>query len=355
MKSYLILAINPGSTSTKIALFQNTKQLFSEVLRHSKTELEAFNTIPDQYLMRKNQIIKFLADRGINLNCVSAIAARGGLMKPLKGGTYRISEEMVNDLKSMKYGCHASNLAAIIALELSKPLNIPCYITNPVVVDEFEDIARISGHPEIERKSAFHALNQKAMAKKAALEFKKSYEALNIIVAHLGGGISVGAHKKGKVIDVNNGLSEGPFSPERTGSLPVTDLVDLCFSGKYTKKEINKMLVGMGGLAAYLGTSDCVEVEKAISEGNIFTKTVYEAMAYQISKEIGACSTVLEGIVDCIVITGGIARSSLLVDNIVKRVKFIAPILVYPGEDEMKALTEGTFEVLTGETKELNY
>lgn len=354
-KEYKLLIVNPGSTSTKVALFKNLHCISSKSLSHSTGQLENYNTIIDQYSLRKDAILEYLSEQKINTGDLDAVAGRGGLLRPLIGGTYIINQPMLEDLKLSKYGKHASNLGAVISHEIAASVGIPAFIVNPVVVDEFEPLARFSGLPEIPRKSIFHALNQKAVGTKAALEMGRKYEELNLVIAHLGGGISVAAHKKGKVVDVNNALEEGPFSPERACSLPVLQLVDLCFSDKYTKNEIEKKLVGKGGLTAYLGTSDCRDIECRSVRGEIDASLAYEAMAYQVSKEIGACSTVLCGKVDSIIITGGLARSSILTDWIKERVSFIAPVMVYPGEDEMAALAEGAYRVLIGEEQALEY
>lgn len=354
-KVFKLLVINPGSTSTKVAFFNNEQCISSRTLRHKAEELEMYNTISEQYPLRKQAIMEYMADEGIDALKLDAVIGRGGLLKPLKGGVYNICSTMLDDLKSNKYGKHASNLGAILAHEIASLAAIPAFIVNPVVVDEFEPLARFSGMPEIARRSAFHALNQKAIAAKASAELGKQYNEVNLIVAHLGGGISVAAHKKGKVVDVNNALEEGPFSPERTGSIPVMQLVDMCFSGQYTKAEIEKKLVGKGGLVAYLGTSDCMEIEERIKNGDSGTRMVFEAMAYQVAKEIGSCSTVLHGCVDSIILTGGIARSKDMVDWITERVSFIAPVRVYPGEDEMWAMADGAMSVLSGYEDVLDY
>lgn len=353
---YRILAINPGSTSTKIAIYDNEKPVFEEVLRHSNEEIANFDKIFDQYEFRKNVILQTLNEKGINLTKLAAVVGRGGLLKPIPGGTYLVDEQMLEDLKVGVLGEHASNLGGVLAYEIANQLNIPAYIVDPVVVDEMDDIARISGMPEIERKSIFHALNQKAVARRAAKESGKRYDEVNYIVAHLGGGISVGAHEKGRVIDVNNALDgEGPFSPERSGGLPVGDLVKLCFSGKYTHAEIKKLIKGNGGLVAYLGTNDAREVVKMIEAGNQQAKLIYQAMAYQVAKEIGACSAVLKGKVDGIILTGGIAYDKEFVQWIKESVEFIAPVLIYPGEDEMIALVEGGLRVLRKEESPKTY
>lgn len=347
---FRMLVINPGSTSTKIAVFDDLNPVFVETLRHSSEELAPYNTIFEQYEFRKNVILNALKEKNVPIESLNAVVGRGGLLKPIEGGTYNVNEKMIEDLKIGVQGQHASNLGGVIAYEIAKSVNIPAFIVDPVVVDEMDEIARISGMPEIQRKSIFHALNQKAVAKRYAKEHGKKYEELNLIVAHLGGGISVGAHRKGRVVDVNNALDgEGPFSPERTGSLPVGDLVKLCFSGKYTLDEIKKKITGKGGLMAYFGTNDARDVEKMMVEGNKEAELVYKAMAYQVAKEIGMCATVLKGEVDAVILTGGLAYGKTFVEWIKERISFIAPVVVYPGEDEMLALAEGGLRVLRGE------
>jgi len=355
-ESYRILAINPGSTSTKIAIFDDEKPVIETTLRHPTEEINKFEKIYDQYEFRKNVILDTLNENGINLTKLNAVVGRGGLLKPIKGGTYNVNDKMLEDLKVGVLGEHASNLGGILAFEIASKLNIPAFIVDPVVVDEMEDVARISGMPEIERKSILHALNQKAVARRAAKEIGKPYNELNLIVAHLGGGISVGAHNKGRIIDVNNALDgEGPFSPERAGGLPVGDLAKLCFSGKYTIDEIKKKIKGKGGLVAYLGTNDGREVVKMIENGDKKAELVYKAMAYQVSKEIGSCAAVLKGKVDAVVITGGIAYDEMFVGWIKERVSFIGEVKVYPGEDEMIALAQGGLRVLKGEETAQEY
>ena len=347
---YRILAINPGSTSTKIAIFDNEKAVMETVLRHSTEEISKYDRISDQYEFRRNVILDTLNENGINITKLSAVVGRGGLLKPIRGGTYSVGEKMLEDLKVGVLGEHASNLGGILANEIAKQLNIPAYIVDPVVVDEMDEVARISGMPELPRKSIFHALNQKAVARSTARELGKTYHECNIIVAHLGGGISVGVHKHGRVVDVNNALDgEGPFSPERTGGLPVMDVAKMCYSGKYTIDEIKKKLKGQGGLVAYLGTNDGREVGRMIQEGDKNAELVSKAMAYQVAKEIGSCAAVLKGQVDAIVLTGGIAYDKVFVKWVSDRVSFIAPVKVYPGEEEMSALAEGALRVLRGE------
>lgn len=357
MESELLLAINPGSTSTKIAVFRNTKEIFLKNIKHSCEEIETFERITDQYEFRKNIILKELTDADIDVKSIQTVVGRGGLVKPIKSGVYEVNDALMNDLKVGVLGQHASNLGGLIANDIARSIpNARAFIADPVVVDELEDIARVSGHPEFERISIFHALNQKAIARQHARAVAQTYEALNLIVAHLGGGISVGAHCQGRVVDVNQALDgDGPFSPERTGSLPVGALVKMCFSGKYTEKQIKKMITGKGGLVAYLGTNDAYEVEKRALAGDEKARLIYEAMAYQVAKEIGAMSTVLKGKVDAILLTGGIAYGKPFVDNVTERIRHISPVYVYPGEDEMRALAMNGLMVMKGETEPLIY
>jgi len=348
-----ILAINPGSTSTKIGVFVNLNPVFLKNIQHDPEELARFDKITDQFQYRKDIIAEQLNNASIPEEIVKAVVGRGGLLKPIESGVYLVNERMKEDLRNSPMGEHASNLGGLIADALASQLkNVKAYIANPVVVDELEEIARFSGHPHFSRKSIFHALNQKAVARSHAKAVLSQYEELNLIVAHLGGGITVGAHLKGRVIDVNNGLDgDGPFSPERSGTLPTGDLVRLCFSGKYSQKEVMKMIKGEGGLVGYLGTNSAYEVEQKMVSGDQQAALIYEAMAYQVAKEIGAMSTVLKGQVDAILITGGIAHSKWFVNKIIERVHRIAPVHVYPGEDEMKALAFNGMRVVTGETE----
>ncbi|MFA6922858.1 MAG: butyrate kinase [Bacteroidales bacterium] len=355
--SPLILVVNPGSTSTKIAVYYNNKSIFQNNITHSAEEIGRFKKISDQYEFRKNIILEELKNAGININNIVIIIGRGGLVKPIKSGVYEVNEKMIKDIKNEALGQHASNLGGLIAQDIAKSLpKAKAYIADPVVVDELEDIARVAGHPAFERISIFHALNQKIIAKTYAKSRVQKYEDLNLIVAHIGGGVTIGSHKKGRVIDVNQGLDgEGPFSPERSGTLPVGALVKLCFSGKYSQDEIKKMITGKGGLTAYLGTNNALEVEERIRKGDKKAKFIYEAMAYQIAKEIGSASAVLFGKVDAILITGGVAYDEIFVNWIKERVEFIAPVFVYPGEDEMKALAINALGVLKGEIEVFKY
>lgn len=352
-----IFVINPGSTSTKIALYDDERCLWTDTQRYDTKMLEGFSTIIDQEQFRYSEILKVLESKQVTPSDFDAVVGRGGLMKPIKGGTYLVNSAMLKDLKQMTYGAHASNLGALLAIRFATAAgDIPAFIVDPVVVDELADEARISGLPEIPRISIFHALNQKAVARRAAADLKKNVNECNLIVAHMGGGVSVGAHQQGRVIDVNNALDgEGPMSPERSGGLPVGGLIELCFSGKYTLKEIQKMINGKGGLVAHLGTNDLREVEKRVESGEPNAKLVFDALCLQISKEIGSCSAVLKGQVDAIVLTGGLAYSDQLCQSISEKVTFIAPVLRYPGEDEMQALAEGAFRVLQGMETPLKY
>ncbi|WP_434178631.1 butyrate kinase [Bacillus stercoris] len=351
-----ILTINPGSTSTKIGVFHNERSIFEKTLRHNIEELQRFDQIIDQYEFRKNHILETLHEQGINISKFDAVCARGGLLRPIEGGTYVVNDDMIEDLKSGYAGQHASNLGGIIAREIADGLNIPSYIVDPVVVDEMSVLAKVSGMPEIERKSIFHALNQKAVARKAAASLGKRYENMKMIITHMGGGITIGVHDRGRVVDVNNGLhGEGPFSPERAGTVPAGDLVDLCFSGEYTKEEIMKKLVGTGGLLGYLGTNDAVKVEQMIQGGNEKARFIYDAMAYQIAKEIGAASAVLKGEVEAIVLTGGLAYGKSFVSTIRSYIDWISDVLVYPGENELQSLAQGALRVLQGEEQSKQY
>ncbi len=355
--NHLILAINPGSTSTKIAVYKSRKNVFLTNIKHSQESLQQFKKISHQFEFRKKAIIDVFEKAGIDLKKIEIIVCRGGLLKPIKGGVYRVNENMLSDI-SNPMGEHESNLGGLIANELTKEIGqgVMAIIVDPTCVDELDDIARISGMPEIPRKSFLHTLNQRAVARTYANDKGVVYEEINVIVAHLGGGISVGAHYKGRIIDVNNGLNgDGPMSPERSGGLPVGQLVELCFSGQYTKEEILKKIKGFGGLCAYLGTNDGVKIEKRIEQGDTQAKLVYDAMAYQIAKEIGSCSTVLKGDVDGILITGGLAYSKYIVDKIVERVRYLGPVRIYPGEREMDALAQNAYMALKGEVEIQEY
>ncbi|MBS3808107.1 MAG: butyrate kinase [Bacteroidales bacterium] len=356
-RRYIILAVNPGSTSTKIAVYKNAKSVFLKTIRHSSENLEKFERITDQFHFRKDMVIQELGDSEVDINQISAVVGRGGLIKPVESGVYEVNEAMVNDLREASRGEHASNLGGLIAMDIAESLpDARAFIADPVVVDEMQEVARLSGHPYFQRRSIFHALNQKAIARSHTKTLDRDYEDLNLIIAHLGGGISVGAHKKGRVIDVNNALDgEGPLSPERTGGLPVGQLAELCYSGDYSYEEVKKMIKGQGGLVAYLDTNDAYEVELMVRDGNEKARLVQDAMSYQIAKEIGALSAVLSGEVDAIILTGGIAHNPMVVDYVRSMVRFIAPVAIYPGEDEMQALAENGLRVLQGKEQTKKY
>jgi butyrate kinase len=348
MRRYTLVT-NPGSTSTKVALFEGTKNIKQKNLSHSSEDLSRFEKITDQYDYRKDTIIKWLEEEGVSLSELVAVVGRGGLLKPMPSGTYKVTEAMIEDLKIGVQGEHASNLGGIIAKAIGDAEGIPSFIVDPVAVDEFEDVARISGLPELPRVSLVHALNIRAVSRRVAQGMGKGLDEVNFVVAHLGGGISVVPLKKGRMIDANNANEGGPFSPERAGGVPVGDLVKLAFSNKYTYKELKKKMVGKAGFVGYLGTNDARDVIKMIENGDKKAELIFNAMAYQVAKEIGACAAVLHGKVDRIVLTGGIAHSKMLTDLIEDRVKFIAPVEIVPGEDEMQALAEGAFRVINGE------
>lgn len=355
MGDYRLLIVNPGSTSTKIAVFDGDMEAHRITIRHSPEELAGFGDILEQHTYRKEAILRKLQELGEDIHSYAAIVGRGGLCKPIPSGVYEVNDLMLEDLRHSALGKHASSLAGLIAHELATELGIRSFIVDPPMVDEMEPLAHVSGLPEIARKSLFHALNQKAAARKAAALLGRPYEASNLIVAHLGGGITVGAHRAGRVVDVNNGLEEGPFSPERSGSLPVGDLVRLCFSGRYTEREILRKIAGRGGLVAYLGTNDGQAIEAMIARGNKEAELFYHAMAYQVGKEIGANAAVLAGAVDAIVLTGGLAASTMITDWIKEMVSFIAPIFIFPGEFELEALAHGALRVLRGQEQAKTY
>jgi len=358
-----LLVINPGSTSTKVAVYEDEQPLFVETLRHDSQDLAAFPHILDQYKFRLKAVLDLLDSRGIPLSTLSAVVARGGLLRPIASGTYTVNEKMVAELtRRDAERQHASGLGAPLADEIASRAGIPAYIVDPVCVDEFDKVARISGRPEIERKSLSHALNLKAVARRAAEDLSRPYSDLHLVVVHLGGGISVTAHRHGRMVDVNQALDgTGPFAPERAGGLPVGDVVRMCFGVHpyedldLTYKQMFRKLAGQGGLVAHLGTNNAVEVEARIKAGDEHALLIYEAMAYQISKEIGAMATVLKGKVDAIILTGGLAHSEMLLGWIRERVSWVAPLLIYPGEDEMLALAQGALRVLRGEERARSY
>ncbi|MDO4188250.1 MAG: butyrate kinase [Lachnospiraceae bacterium] len=350
------LIINPGSTSTKIGVFEDETLLFEETLRHSTEEIAQYATIFDQKDFRKDIILNLLKSKDFDIKSLGMVVGRGGMLKPIPGGTYECTDALVKDLEVGVSGQHASNLGGILAKEIGDEIGVPSYIVDPVVVDEMMDIARYSGVPELPRTSVFHALNQKAVAKRYAKEIGKKYEDLSLIVVHMGGGVSVGPHKNGKVVDIFNALDgDGAFSPERAGAVPVGALVKMCFSGKYSQAEVYKKLVGNGGFNAYVGTNDMRDVEKMVNEGDANAAEVRDAFILQMSKNIGAMATVLEGKVDRIIVTGGIAYDKYVVEKLKERCEWIAPFTVYPGEDELLALVQGGLRVLNGEEEAQKY
>lgn len=353
---FTILVINPGSTSTKIALFRDETPLFTASLPHSSEELASFPTIYSQFAFRRQAILKILEEKNVKIEEIDAFVGRGGLLHPVTSGTFRVGPAMLAQLEKANFGEHASNLGAILAHELAAMYGRPAFIVDPVVVDELEPEARLTGHPMLPKQCIFHALNHKAVGRKAAGQLGKPYEALNLIIAHLGGGISVAAHQHGRVVDVNNALNgDGPFSPERSGTLPAGALVRLSFSGEYSEREISRMITGKGGVVAYLGVNDMRLVTEMIRAGDAKALLVYRAMAGQVAKEIGSMAAVLSGEVDAVVLTGGIAYDEEFTRLISMRVGFIAPVLLFPGEEEMEALALGGMRVLRGEEQAREY
>lgn len=343
-----IAVINPGSTSTKIAYYNDDRCVFAENIQHPTEETEQFTSLMDQLEYRRNAVCASLERNGALLGQLDAIVVRGGLLRPLDGGVYLVDDAMCDDLYHCRFGAHASNLGAVMALPLGRALSIPVYTVDPVTVDEFDELARFSGLKGMERLSMSHALNMKAVARKTAEKSGKKYEELNLVVAHLGSGISVSAHLHGRMVDVNNANNEGPFSLERCGTLPALALTDLCFSGRYTARAVKELVTAKGGIYSYLGTKNFKEVADRIAEGDGEARLVTEAMAYQVAKEIGAMAAVLSGRVEKIVLTGGMAHSTFLTGLISERVAFIAPVELMPGEEEMEALAAGALRVLRG-------
>jgi butyrate kinase len=352
-----ILAINPGSTSTKFAVYFDNECVLNKTIRHSMDELMRYKNVVDQFDFRKGFIIDALIEEGIEVDSIKIIMGRGGLTYPLESGVYRVNNQMLKHARLGVLGQHASNLGPLLADYIAQQIPFAkAYVADPVVTDELCEVARIAGHPNFRRQSIFHALNQKATARLHAKKSGKKYEKMNLIVAHLGGGISVGAHKKGRVVDVNNAFDgEGPFSPERSGSLPVGQLIGMCYSGKYSEEQMRRMVVGEGGYVGYLGTNNAREVEEMAASGNQKARLIQEALYYQVSKMIGEMAVVLAGDVDAILLTGGMAFSSHLETSIIDKVGFLAPVFTYPGEDELEALAMNALLVANGEVEVKEY
>lgn len=350
------LIINPGSTSTKIGVFEDETLLFEETLRHSTEEIAQYASIVDQKDFRKDIIVNLLAEKDFDIKSLNVVVGRGGMLKPIPGGTYAVTDDLLEDLKIGKQGQHASNLGGILAREIGDSIGVPSYIVDPVVVDELMPTSRYSGVPELPRTSVFHALNQKAVAKRYAKEKGVPYDSLNLVVVHMGGGVSVGAHKNGRVVDVFNALDgDGAFSPERAGSVPSGALIKMCFSGQYTEKEVYKKIVGGGGFNAYCGTNDMRDVEKMANDGDAHAIEVRDAFIQQMAKDIGSMACVLCGKVDQIIVTGGIAYDKAVVAGLKEHCEWMAPFTVYPGEDELLALTQGALRVMNGEEEAKEY
>lgn len=353
---YKMLIINLGSTSTKIAVYLDLNEKLTVSINHSQEKLEDFKDIWGQKEFRKEKILKTLEENGYSLKDFDIIACRGGNCKPVPGGIYLLNKEILEDIRSEKYGAHPTGVGNYIAYEIGNEFGIPVIFADPPVTDEFCNLARYSGVKEIPRISSGHALNQKRTGRKVAKELGKEYTDMNFIIVHMGGGISVGVHEKGLIIDMNNSLDgDGPFSPERAGTVPAGDLIKMCFSGKYTEKEVMRKIRGGGGLMSYLGTNSGLEVEERIKSGDSYALEVFEAMAYQVSKEIAAASAVLKGKVDAIILTGSLSHSERLTNWIKDRVGFLAPIYIYPGENEMISLAESALRYLKGEEKAKQY
>lgn len=345
---FKILAINPGSTSTKVALYDEERPSLDLTLRHTAEQIARYANIIDQLDWRREMILTALSEHGFDIMQLSAVIGRGGLVRPIPAGVYEVNEAMRRDLTNATME-HASNLGGLLAAEIAAMAGVKAYIADPVVVDEMEEVARLSGHPDCPRRSIFHALNQKATARLHCDRIGIVYEKANLVVAHLGGGISVAAHKQGRVVDVNNALDgDGPFAPERAGSLPAGEFADLCFSGRYTRREVQKMLAGQGGLVAHLGTNSMMQVSERIAQGDEKARLVAEAMCYGISKQIGAMAAAMCGRVDTVILTGGIAHNEFVVRYIEQHCSFIAPVSVYPGENELESLVANALVVLRG-------
>lgn len=355
MPNYYILTINPGSTSLKFALFLNEKIIYQVSINHNENDLIKLKTIAEHCQFRKNLIVNFLNQNKFNLKKITIIMARGGLLSPIAGGTYLINEKMIDDLKNSNYGFHASNFAAIIANELAIELSILAYINNPVVVDEMVEIAKITGLKGIKKKSIFHALNHKSVGIQVAKQLNKNYNNLNLIIAHLGGGISIGAHYQGKVVDVNNALNgEGPFSPTRVGTLPMIDLLNLSYSQEYSQEQLEKLLFTNGGFYSYFKTNNLKQLEEEL-ETNDEIKIIFDAMIYQIAKTITSYTAILKGKVDAIVLTGGIAYSKYIIKKIKSYISWISKVIIIAGENELLALANAGIRLLNQEEIILAY
>ncbi len=355
---YKLLVLNFGSISTKIAVYEGTQKLLEHAFLHSREEMEGIHSMEENAAMRKPLILDYLSSRGHALESFDAVVGRGGLVYPIPGGTYAVNDEMLRDLRECRFGTHVCNLGGILAAEIGKQNNKPAFIVDPPVIDEMSDVAHLSGHPDFPRRSVFHALNHKAIAKRYAEDTGSPYDTLNLIVAHIGGGVTVGAHLKGRVVDVNNGLEgDGPYTAERSGRLPVLQVLRAAFEHRYgdTFEEQRRFYMSQCGLMAYTGTNDGRIIEKRVEAGDRAAERAYRGMAYQISKEIGAMSVVLHGRVDAILLTGGLAHDKHLMDRIIEQVGYIAPVHIYPGEDEMLALAMGALRVLRGQEEILEY
>ncbi|MFZ2958099.1 MAG: butyrate kinase [Candidatus Ozemobacteraceae bacterium] len=350
-----ILVVNPGSTTTKLGLFENDTQKAVKKIDHPVSELEKFPKILDQYDLRRRVMLDFLAEHKVKPESLSAVVGRGGLLKPVPSGTYRVVPKMIEDLNASTYGEHASNIGAILAYGFEWDYKIPAFVVDPVVVDEFHDLARFSGLKELPRRSIWHALNAFAVTRQTCRTNNWDFRKENFVTTHLGGGISVVAIEKGRAIDVSNALEEGPFTPERAGGIPTLELVKMCFSGKYSHSEVKKILCGSGGLVNYLGTSNAIEVEKRIAQGDDYAHLVFSAMAYQIAKTIGSYVAVLKGKVKSIILTGGMAHGKDFTGRITEYVSSFAPVIVVPGEDELGALAQGALRVLRKEEDARDY
>lgn len=351
----LILAINPGATSTKIAVFNGAELLFKKTVEHSVEILKQYPSVFDQFQYRMDLVTETLIESGIVREEVKAVVGRGGLMKPVAGGTYRVNAQMIDDMKKAERGEHASNLGPVLAYNMAGRIGVPAFVVDPVSVDEMEPVARLSGHPDLPRQSFVHALNMRAVARKVAAEMGRPYQEVNFIVAHLGTGVTVTPHKNGRMIDVSNGKDEGAFSADRCGGLPLSQLVKLCYSGRYTLQEVQKIIFGKGGVFSYLGTRDIREVEAMAERGDEQAGIILDALAYQAAKEIASMAAVLEGRIDRIILTGGIAFSNRIVRAITSRVELLAPVIVVPGEAELESLALGALRVLRGEEQARDY